>query len=162
MAPDGSITFGTDFEARVRQIAPDGTISTVAGTGTVGFAGDGGPATQATISLFPREAQHGADGSIYFIDGENHHVRRISPSGTISTVAGTGTGGFAAADTITGTARLLGWIRDRHRGRRSSPSVCAPVLFRSAALPARWRRRRALLPQLENQELAARSQGATP
>ena len=106
VASDGTITFGADFVARVRQISPTGIIQTVAGTGTVGFSGDGGPATEANISGHPREAQHGADGSIYFVDGDNHRVRRISPSGKVSTIAGTGTAGFAASDTIAGAARL--------------------------------------------------------
>jgi RHS repeat-associated protein len=103
---DGTITFGADFVARVRQITPNGIIQTVAGTGSGGYSGDGGPATQATISQHPREAQHMPDGSLYFIDGDNHRVRRISPSGNISTVAGTGTAGFSSTDTMAGTARL--------------------------------------------------------
>ncbi|HEX6616918.1 MAG TPA: RHS repeat-associated core domain-containing protein [Gemmatimonadales bacterium] len=106
VAPDGTITFGTDSVARVRQIAPNGIISTIAGTGTPGFSGDGGPATQAQLSIFPREAQHGADGSVYFIDGANHRVRRVSPSGKVSTIAGTGSAGFVATDTVAGTARI--------------------------------------------------------
>jgi RHS repeat-associated protein len=106
VSDDGTITFGADFVARVRQVMPNGIIQTVAGTGTGGYSGDGGPATQAKVSQHPREAQHMPDGSLYFVDGDNHRVRRISPSGNISTVAGTGTGGFSSTDTIAGTARL--------------------------------------------------------
>ena len=65
-------------------------ISTVAGTGTKAFGGDGGPATAATLDN-PFGVIVGPDGDIYFTDTGNHTVRKISrKSGQISTVAGTG------------------------------------------------------------------------
>jgi sugar lactone lactonase YvrE len=78
----------------VRKVAPDGTISTIAGTGLQGFSGDGGPATQAQLND-PTELAADGRGSLYIADSGNHRVRRIAPDGTISTVAGTGVPGFS-------------------------------------------------------------------
>jgi DNA-binding beta-propeller fold protein YncE len=74
---------------RVRMVTPAGTISTVAGTGQAGFAGDGGPATAAQlnlpISVVPDDAGH-----LYIADVGNHRVRMVGPDGAIRTVAGGG------------------------------------------------------------------------
>jgi len=67
----------------------DGTVSVVAGDGLEGFSGDGGPALDAELDG-PGELAVGKDGTIYFDDGGNDRVRAISPSGTITTVAGDG------------------------------------------------------------------------
>lgn len=74
---------------RVRRIAPNGAISTVAGTGAPGFSGDGGPATSAQLSQ-PNATAVDAAGNIYIADMGNHRVRRVAPNGTISTIAGNG------------------------------------------------------------------------
>ncbi len=74
---------------RVRRIAPNGAISTVAGTGTPGFSGDGGRATAAQLSQ-PNATAVDAAGNIYIADMGNHRVRRVAPDGTISTIAGNG------------------------------------------------------------------------
>ncbi|MFD5714573.1 RICIN domain-containing protein [Streptomyces pharetrae] len=85
----------TDAENhRVRRVAGDGTISTVAGTGTDGFSGDGGPATSAQLD-FPLGVVAVTTGALYVSDHNNHRVRRVAGDGTISTVAGTGTDGFS-------------------------------------------------------------------
>lgn len=68
------------------------TISTVAGTGTSGFAGDGGPATSAQLAS-PDRVIVDSSGKIYIADGVNWRIRQIS-GGTISTIAGTGTAGY--------------------------------------------------------------------
>ncbi len=60
-----------------------------AGTGNPGYSGDGGPARRAELS-YPSGVAVAADGSVYVADTDNHVVRRISPSGGITTVAGTG------------------------------------------------------------------------
>lgn len=64
-------------------------VTTVAGTGVSGFSGDGGPATAATFND-PRDIALGPDGSLYIADQNNHRVRRVSPTGIITTVAGNG------------------------------------------------------------------------
>ncbi|WP_052862870.1 NHL repeat-containing protein [Streptomyces niger] len=74
---------------RVRRITPDGLITTVAGTGERGFAGDGGPATAALLAE-PGGLAVDSHGAVFVADYWNHRVRRISPDGVITTIAGTG------------------------------------------------------------------------
>ncbi|MFI1577534.1 RICIN domain-containing protein [Embleya sp. NPDC020630] len=88
------IVYVADYHnQRVRKITPDGTITTVAGNGTGGFRGDGGPATSAQLNRPYGVAVDGAD-DLYIADAENHRVRKVTADGTIATVAGNGTGGF--------------------------------------------------------------------
>src|SRR5262249_44101398 len=85
-----------DNGGRIRQVRPDGIISTVAGT-VRGFSGDGGPATQAALS-FPVGIAVGPDGSLYLADAGNGRIRRIAPDGIITTVVGIGSFGFSGDD----------------------------------------------------------------
>ncbi len=96
VGPDGSLYIAEQIAMRVRRVSPDGIISTVAGSGTgsSGFGGDGGPATQARLS-YPKGLAVGPDGSLYIADTDNRRVRRVGPDGIISTVAGTGVLGFS-------------------------------------------------------------------
>jgi hypothetical protein len=75
---------------RIRAIAADSTITTVAGTGSAGFSGDGGLATNARLA-FPRSVYVDTAGSIYIADRFNHRLRRVNTSGNITTLAGDGT-----------------------------------------------------------------------
>lgn len=87
---DGSV-YVTDHPGCVRKVTRAGIISVFAGVcGNSGFAGDGGAATQALFAQ-PQDLAFGPDGSLFIADGMNHRVRRVTPSGTISTVAGSGT-----------------------------------------------------------------------
>ncbi len=70
-----------------------GIITTVAGTGTAGFSGDGGPAISGQLN-YPWGITLGGDGSLYIADLSNNRVRKVSPTGVISTVVGTGTRGY--------------------------------------------------------------------
>src|SRR5438876_7917893 len=79
---------------RAAENPPKGTITTVAGTGSPGFSGDNGPATQAQLSG-PFDLAFDAAGNLYIVDADNDRVRKVSPDGTITTVAGTGQPGFA-------------------------------------------------------------------
>jgi RHS repeat-associated protein len=90
---DGTLFIADSGNHRVRRVGPDGIITTVAGTGTPGFSGDGGRATQAQLN-FPVGLALGPDGSLYIADSNNHRIRRVRPDGTITTVAGTGVPGF--------------------------------------------------------------------
>ncbi len=78
---------------RVRRIAPDGTMSTFAGTGVKGSLGDGGLATNAQL-MSPRNVAVDAANNLYISEFEGHRVRRVTPDGKISTIAGTGIAGF--------------------------------------------------------------------
>lgn len=78
----------------ISKIAPDGTVSTVAGTGDAGFSGDGGPATSAQLA-HPDGIAVAADGTLYIGDRLNDRVRKVAPDGTISTIAGTGARGLS-------------------------------------------------------------------
>ncbi|MFA6112081.1 MAG: Ig-like domain-containing protein, partial [Candidatus Latescibacterota bacterium] len=132
---------GTVFVAdtgnnRVRRIASDGRVTTVAGTGTAGSAGDGGRAASAQLNgpaaLFVDQA-----GNIYVADTNNHRIRRISAAdSTITTIAGTGTAGYSGDGSPATNARLSFpagvwvlsdssvYIADRwnHRVRRVNPA----------------------------------------
>ncbi|MBJ7518331.1 MAG: hypothetical protein JHC84_01430 [Solirubrobacteraceae bacterium] len=88
---DGSLLVADTGNHRIRRIAPDGTITTIAGTGTEGAGGDNGPAGAAQLA-FPRDVAPLADGGIAIADTGNNRIRRIAPNGTISTLAG-GTAG---------------------------------------------------------------------
>jgi NHL repeat len=90
---DGGFLIADGDNNRVRRVSPSGTITTVAGNGTAGFSGDGGPATAAQISD-PNGVEATADGGFLIGDSGNARVRRASPGGTITTVAGNGTRGF--------------------------------------------------------------------
>ncbi len=96
VGPDGTVYFAELANNRVRKVGPDGILRTVAGstpvpdpTGFGGFSGDGGPALQAALSL-PQGVTLGPDGSIYIADSCNQRVRKVTPDGIISTVAGSG------------------------------------------------------------------------
>lgn len=91
LAPDGSLYFVDGGNARVRRVAPDGIITTVAGTGATSYGGDGGSATQAGFA--PGGLALAPDGSLYIGDLLNNRIRRVGPDGIITTVAGTGAAG---------------------------------------------------------------------
>jgi hypothetical protein len=88
-------TYIADFEnAVVRKVSATGVITTVAGSGVIGYSGDGGPATAATMS-HPNGVALDAAGNLYFSDFNNHAVRKVSTSGVITRVAGNGGNGYA-------------------------------------------------------------------
>jgi sugar lactone lactonase YvrE len=94
LGPDGSLYIADKLDHRIRRVAPDGIITTVAGTGVAGYSGDGGPAASAQLA-FPEGIAVGPDGSVYVADTGNHRIRKITPDGIITTVAGTGTPGYS-------------------------------------------------------------------
>jgi len=85
----GAIYVADANDNRVRRINLDGSIQTVAGTGVAGFAGDGGPSKAALLS-HPYGVVVDVQGNLYIADLGNGRVRKISPDGTIATVAGGG------------------------------------------------------------------------
>jgi serine/threonine-protein kinase len=88
VAPDGTLYIADVNNDRIRRVAPNGIITTIAGS-TGGFAGDGGPATAARLQA-PLSLALNTAGEIFFTDTGNRRVRKIAANGTISTVAGSG------------------------------------------------------------------------
>jgi hypothetical protein len=95
----------TSAGVRVRKVSTDGIITTVAGTGETGFSGDGGPATAARL-IFPQGVAVDTAGNLFIADNDNYRVRKVDPSGTISTVAGMGRKPYAG-DGVLATATGL-------------------------------------------------------
>lgn len=94
LLPDGGYVLADMLNNRVRRVTPDGSITTIAGTGVAGYGGDGGPASSALVNL-PRGIAALTSGVILLPDSSNHRVRRIGLDGRITTVAGTGVAGSA-------------------------------------------------------------------
>ena len=86
-------------------VSSSGTITTIAGSGKQGFSGDGGPAVAAQLRS-AYEVAVDRQGNVYIADYDNYRVRRVSPGGTITTFAGTGTGGFSGDGGAATSARL--------------------------------------------------------
>jgi streptogramin lyase len=94
-APDGSLWFCEYTGQRIRRIARDGTITTVAGTGERSYSGDGGPALKATFNR-PHELRFDRAGHVYIADMVNNAIRRIdAKTGVITTFAGNGQKGYS-------------------------------------------------------------------
>jgi NHL repeat len=102
---DGSAVVADFWNHRIRRVSPSGQMTTVAGTGTDGYSGDGGPATSARLS-WPIDVEATADGGFLIADLGNKRVRRVSPAGVITTVAGTGQGGSQGDGGPATSARL--------------------------------------------------------
>jgi sugar lactone lactonase YvrE len=78
---------------QVFKITPSGILTVVAGSGTPGFSGDGGPATQAQLGMYLSAIAFDQAGNLFIADASNGRVRKVDTSGNITTFAG-GTGGF--------------------------------------------------------------------
>ena len=96
IGPDGALYICETENHAVRRVdLKTGVISTVAGSGTAGYSGDGGLATQATCRE-PYEIRFDKPGNMYFVEMKNHLVRKVDrATGKISTIAGTGDPGFS-------------------------------------------------------------------
>ena len=79
---------------RIRKVDSTGTITTIAGTGELGFSGDGGPAVKAEL-YGPYGVAVDSAGNVYIADSSNRRIRKIDSTGTITTIAGTGEFGFS-------------------------------------------------------------------
>jgi sugar lactone lactonase YvrE len=85
----GNVYIADANNHRIRVVSPQGLITTVAGNGTSGFGGDGGPATMASLK-HPQGVAVGSDGSVYIADTGNFRIRKVTPDGVIQTIAGNG------------------------------------------------------------------------
>ena len=104
VGPDLAVYIADYGNSRVRRVKSDNTIDTIAGTGSTRFSGDGGPAASAAVDAYQIAAA--ADGTIYLADSFFQRVRRITPAGIISTMAGNGSFGFAGDGGPAGAAQF--------------------------------------------------------
>jgi uncharacterized protein (TIGR03437 family) len=93
MATDAASNLYFADSGRIRKLSPSGTITTVAGNGSAGFGGDNGSATNASLN-FPSAVALESTGNLYIADTRNNRIRKVSPGGIITTVAGNGTAGY--------------------------------------------------------------------
>jgi sugar lactone lactonase YvrE len=84
---DGNLLIADTLNSRVRKVPASGIIDTIAGNAMYKFAGDGGPASAGLLNQ-PSDVVFDAKGNLYISDTLNHRVRKIDPSGTISTSIG--------------------------------------------------------------------------
>ena len=131
----GNIFIADQFNHRIRRIAPDGNISTVAGTGAPGFAGDGGLAVNAQINTPTGIFTDGA-GNLFIADVANNRIRKVDTSGIITTLAGNGSRGYSGDGGPAIAASFLNAVRvavdpsgnvfiadqSNHRIRRVTPA----------------------------------------
>ena len=127
----GNLYIADTGNNRIRKVGTDGNINTFAGTGNANSNGDGGPATSAALND-PEGLAIDRAGNIYVADTASHRVRKITPDGTITTVAGNGSGGFQgdgglatqaslyypkglAVDNSSGNLYIADWLNSRIR-----------------------------------------------
>ena len=94
----GNLFIADASNSRIRRVSAGGIITTVAGNGTGGFSGDGGPATSASLGNSvggPQSIAVDAAGNLFIADTDNNRIRKVSADGMITTFAGDGTVGFA-------------------------------------------------------------------
>ena len=101
----GNLYISDTGNDRVRKVTPDGIISTIAGNGREAFSGDGGPATAAALNQ-PAGLRLDAQGNLYIADSGNNRIRKVTPQGVISTLAGNGRAAFSG-DSGQGTLAAL-------------------------------------------------------
>ncbi|MGH9423988.1 MAG: hypothetical protein ACRD3J_28690, partial [Thermoanaerobaculia bacterium] len=103
----GNLYIAEPFASRVRQVTPGGTITTFAGTGQGGYSGDNGPATSAKLAA-PVDVKVDKNGNVFIADVSAAVVRKVTPSGIITTVAGNGTHGLSGDGGPANQAELSG------------------------------------------------------
>ncbi len=101
----GNIYFSDQLNNVIRKVSVSGIITTIAGTTSGGYGGDNGPATRARLNT-PGGVFADNSGNVFFADEGNNRVRKISPDGTITTVAGNGTYDFAGDEGLAINAAL--------------------------------------------------------
>jgi sugar lactone lactonase YvrE len=77
--PDGSLYIADFNNYRIRRVGTDGIINTVAGNGSTGDSGEGGPATEASFD--PSGVAVGPDGSVYIADANHYRIRMVGLAG---------------------------------------------------------------------------------
>jgi uncharacterized protein (TIGR03437 family) len=105
----GNMYVADSGNSRVRRIATDGTINTVAGDGIPTYGGDNGPATAAQID--PAAIAVDSHGNLYIADGNNYRIRKVDTNGIITTIAGNGTAGYVG-DNGPATSAEIDFVAD--------------------------------------------------
>jgi len=104
----GNLYIDDEGNGRIRKVAAtSGIITTVAGNGTAGYSGDGGPATSAQLDR-PSGAAVDAAGNLYIADEGNNRIRKVAAAGIITTVAGNGAPGYSGDGGLATSAELSG------------------------------------------------------
>ena len=103
----GNLYFADAGDNRIRKVALNGTITTLAGNGMAAYSGDGGPAVDASLN-HPLGVALDAVGNLYIADTDNRRVRKVAKDGTISTVVGTGVYGDGYVEGGTATSVDIG------------------------------------------------------
>lgn len=103
----GNFYFADSLGHRVKRVGSNGVITTIAGTGVAGFSGDGGQATSAQLNT-PQDVAVDAAGNVFIADLLNYRLRKITPAGVITTLAGDGSSDFR--DNVPGTTAGFGGI----------------------------------------------------
>lgn len=125
---EGNAYIADSGNHRIRRVSSNGTISTVAGSAQSGFAGDGGPATEARL-LSPSGVAVDAEGNLFIADTQNNRIRRVSRAGVITTVAQVTGPGLIAFDA---QGNLL-TAQGRNQIRAIAPDGTQRVIAGSAA-----------------------------
>jgi sugar lactone lactonase YvrE len=90
----GNVYITDTWNNRIRKVNSSGIITTIAGTGIIGYSGDGGAATAAKL-FHPYGITVDVSGNIYIADAGNNRIRKVNSAGIIATIAGTGTSGYS-------------------------------------------------------------------
>jgi sugar lactone lactonase YvrE len=102
----GNLYVADDNNHRIRRIDAAGVVTTVAGAGTAGFSGDGGPALSAQLD-HPRGVAVDGRGAVFIADSMNARIRMVDPAGVMATVAGCGRQGYGGDGGPATVARLF-------------------------------------------------------
>ncbi|MFN9895784.1 MAG: InlB B-repeat-containing protein [Acidobacteriota bacterium] len=124
----GNLYIADTESQRVRRVAPGGSVTVVAGSGAPGFSGDGGVATAAQLQDPSGVAVDGA-GNLYIADTGNHRIRRVTPGGVITTVAGGTTDQLNTPVGVAVDGLGLVYVADtgNHRIRRLNGAVLTTI-----------------------------------
>lgn len=90
----GNLYIADQLNSRIRKVTATGIITTIAGSGTMGYSGDGGLATAANLHQ-PTKVAVDAVGNVLIADMENNRIRKVNSSGIITTIVGTGVTGYS-------------------------------------------------------------------
>ena len=101
----GNLFIADYYNNRIRQVDSSGLITTVAGNGTAAYSGDGGPATNASLS-YPSDLALDANGNLFIADTQNSVIRQVDTNGLITTVAGNGTAAYSGDGGVATNASL--------------------------------------------------------